>query len=81
MKTSAFGELIFQPGDDFFADWSMHHGEDPDGEIARFIEHDDELGWGCEITDNNDRTAYAQDFASEADLRDWLTSARVKIED
>jgi len=81
MRTSFFGGPVFQPGDDFFAEWNVSFGEDPDGEMARFIEHDDELGWGCEITDNNDRSTTAADFATEEDLRAWLTKNQIPIED
>ncbi|AFU88143.1 hypothetical protein CcrColossus_gp273 [Caulobacter phage CcrColossus] len=80
MRKTFFGELIFQPGDDFFAEWNMNFQEDPDGEIARFIEHDPETGWGCEITDNNDRTAHAADFESREALVEWLTQNKIEVE-
>lgn len=80
MRTNVFNEPIFQPGDDFFAEWVNFFGEDPEREIARFIEYDDDLGWGCEIADNNDRTAQVTEFKSEEDLRAWLTDNKIEIE-
>jgi hypothetical protein len=79
MRITPFGEPVFQAGDDFFAEWTVHFDEEPQGEIARFIEEDDGK-WGCEIADNNDHTAQANDFPSEADLRAWLTKNQITIE-
>lgn len=82
MRRTAFNEPVFQPGDeDFFGTWTMEFGEEPDREIARFIEYDEEFGWGCEITDNNERTVTCADFESEEALREWLKKNRIEIED
>lgn len=80
MRRTLFGTPVFQPGDDFYANWSMIFVEEPDGEVARFLEEDDGK-WGCEITDNNENSAQVNDFTSEAHLRDWLKLSQVKIED
>ena len=77
--STPFNEPVLQPRDDFYSRWYTHFDEPPEGEIARFIEEDGGT-WGCEIFDNNDRTMQANDFESEADLREWLTSNRIEIE-
>lgn len=79
MRTTPFGEPVLQPSDDFFAEWTAHFDEEPEGEIARFLEEDDGK-WGCEIADNNDHTIQANDFPSEAALREWLIKSQIKIE-
>lgn len=82
MRTTFFNEPVFQPGDDFTAGWLAKFDDEPDAPVARFIEEDDDAPtFGCEITDNADSTAYAEGFATEADLRAWLTSFHIEIED
>lgn len=85
MRKSFFNEPIFEPGDDFAAGWMDRYLDEPEAPIARFIDEDDDdadgVTFGCEITDENDHTAYAEGFASEADLRAWLKSQEIDIED
>jgi hypothetical protein len=80
MRITMTGELVFQPGDDFFAEWTAHFDEEPEGEIARFLEESDGV-WGCEIMDNNDHTAQAHDFTTKESLVAWLSQNKITIED
>lgn len=79
MRKTGFGEPVLQPGDDFFLQWNMQFDENPDGEVARFLEEEDGK-WGCEIMDNNDRTMQVNDFPTKEALVDWLKSQKVQID-
>jgi hypothetical protein len=85
MRKSFFNEPIFEPGDDFAAGWMDQYLDEPEAPIARLIGEDDDdadgVTFGCEITDNADHTAFAEGFASEDDLRAWLRSQEIDIED
>lgn len=82
MRRNFFNEPIFEPGDDFTIGWIDKFGDEPNSPIARFIGQSEHAPtFGCEITDNDDNTSYVEGFATEADLRAWLTSFRIDIED
>lgn len=81
MRLNFFNEPIFHPGDDFFAGWTSAFGDEPETPTARFIEPDEFDGFGCEITDESEHTAYTEKFVSEADLRAWLETQEIEIED
>lgn len=79
MRRTTFNEPVLQPGDDFYAEWQMYFDEEPDGEIARFIEQDDGK-WGCEIADNNERSMQVNDFTSREALVEWLEEQKIENE-
>lgn len=82
MRFTLFNEPVLQPGDDITAIWFDRVGdiESEVGLTARFLEEDDGK-WGCELFDEDGNTLSANDFTSESELRAWLTSQEVEIED
>lgn len=82
MKRNAFGESILQHGDDVGLAFMEAFGTDiSECLFARFIEHDENFGWTCTISDPEGNEIEAHDFESEAQLREWLSAAAVSIED
>jgi len=83
MKTNAFGEPIFQPGDtDPFAEFATHFDTDvPQTLTARFLDEDPVFAWCCQIADDEGNELQAQNFADEAALRAWLKEVDVQVED
>jgi hypothetical protein len=80
MKKNAFGEPILQPGDDIGAAFMDAFDTDIDATLTAWdIEEDDLFGWSCTIRDEEDNEIQVHDFASEDELREYLTTARVEI--
>lgn len=81
MKYNAFNEPIIQPGDDVGVVFGDKFGLETDAHLtARFIEHDENFNWCCQIeTDDGDEIS-AHDFESKEALIEFLKGANVDIE-
>lgn len=83
MRRNFFNDPVFQPGDTdpymtFMERFSL---DDPPQDLwARFIEHDEEWGWGCTLADAEGNEIQADSFDSEDDLRAWLKEVGAIIE-